>query len=32
LFGTLYIPEQKEELKFEISDENPNPYKTLKDA
>jgi len=32
MFGTLYIPEKKEELKFGISKENPNPHKNLKDA
>jgi len=32
IFGTLYIPKEKEELRFGISKENPNPHKTLKDA
>ena len=31
-FGTLYIPENKEELKFGLSVKNPNPHKTLEDA
>ena len=32
MFGTLYIPEKKEDLQFGISKKNPNPHKTLKDA
>lgn len=32
LFGTLYIPENKEDLKFGLSINDPNPHKTLEDA
>jgi len=32
MLGTLYIPTEKEELRFGISEENPNPHKTIKDA
>jgi sterol desaturase/sphingolipid hydroxylase (fatty acid hydroxylase superfamily) len=32
MFGTLYIPTEKEDLKFGISKETPNPHKSLKDA
>lgn len=32
LFGTLYIPREKEDLEFGLTEKNPNPHKTLKDA
>jgi hypothetical protein len=32
MFGTLYIPHEKEELKYGLNEKNPNPHTTLKDA